>query len=178
MKLYTVARWDDRFTCSQSKKLRRLPSWFPCPNRLDEPEIVLARTHSKTSDLIAAWHLMLRIASQSKGAIAQPDGTPHDAASLGAFTGCPAEWFQTALPFYTGIRALTVFETSQQELPMGPIDTSTTGAPTAVLQHSHSSPTTLPHRERETERQKQPGETQTAKDNLELLRETRRRLKG
>ena len=170
-RLYMVARWDERFTCNQFNRLRRLPSWFPCPNRLDEVELILARSHPKPAHLVAAWHLMLRIASQSGGAIAQPDGTPHDSASLEAFTGFPVEWFQDALQFYTGTRSLTLIETAQPELHLGPIDTTTP----PLRERSESTPSTLGHKEREIERQKSGQQSRADSETLQRLRDFKRR---
>lgn len=100
MKAYRIAGWDARFENSRSKDIVNT-SWVPVPNRHDGTSYRELMAREDGPQLFAAWILMVQVASRQPaprtGVLLRGNGRPHDARSLYAATGCPADLFQTAL---------------------------------------------------------------------------------
>lgn len=99
MKAYRIKDWDKHYEVSQSRKIKHM-TWVAMPNSLTGNGFRVIRLHKRATDLLAAWVLLLRLASMmgQRGLFVSDGGRALVAADIADETKYPEELFEFALP--------------------------------------------------------------------------------
>lgn len=98
---YRVRNWDTHYETAETRRLKRL-RFCLVPNKHDGKGYRRLMSHPKSGDMLAAWLLILQVASKcpERGVLADEDG-PLDAEDLSVKTGMKASAFDEAFEVLT-----------------------------------------------------------------------------
>jgi hypothetical protein len=100
MKLYSIRDWAKNFELRDTTRVDGPLKWIPIPTKTDGLGFGRVRQHKRSTDILAAWYLMLGVAAKQarehRGTLAR-DGIPLTAEDLGLMTGFDASIFVLAL---------------------------------------------------------------------------------
>jgi len=100
-RIYRVRDWDKHFEKAQTRRCGRM-TWIAVPNKHDGKSYRRIMRHDRQAELLAAWVLILQVASKCdpRGVLID-DGRPLDAEDLADATGLHAEAFELAFDVLT-----------------------------------------------------------------------------
>ncbi|HPC61967.1 MAG TPA: hypothetical protein PKX23_14985 [Verrucomicrobiota bacterium] len=95
--VYCVANWDEKYETHQTGKLNER-GWVRWPRQLDDLSYRRLAAHPRACEALAAWGVILQVASQGEGGWLMRRGEPLTAEDLAWVSGLPAAVFELALP--------------------------------------------------------------------------------
>jgi hypothetical protein len=98
---YRIKKWNENFEKSQGRRCAKM-TWVAIPNKHDGKGFRRIARHASSTDLFAAWILIIEVASKmpTRGLLADEDG-PLTAKDLADMTGFPESIFNLAFTVLT-----------------------------------------------------------------------------
>lgn len=97
MKVYRIARWNDRFENNRTREIKDL-LWVRMPTEFDDAYTELVDCENPAA-VLGAWHAILMVAARCspRGELRRGAGIPHDPATLSRLTRIPREAIRECL---------------------------------------------------------------------------------